>query len=93
MSTAFHDRQACLMRYGQKIPLNFQVRGQIETLKSKFQVYIAIAIEVALKDYFLALSSLNQPLSSCFSVFFSSNAVNLQLSGVQASRQATNSYR
>lgn len=82
-----------MARYGQKAHLSSQLRLNLENLARKFQVSIAIAAEGNLNGSFLAISSMNQNLSNCFSILFSVKAVNLELKHPACGNFIANSHR
>jgi hypothetical protein len=90
---AFQSRSVCVARYGQKANLSTQVRQNLEQLSKKYETCIALAAEVSLNGSFLALSSVNQNLSNCFSILFSAKAVNIELKHPASGNCIPNAHR
>lgn len=91
--SVFRTRTVCVSRYGQKAHLSPQVRQNLQQLSRKFSLSVALAVEVGLSNSFLALSSVNQNLSNCFSILFSAKAVNLELKNQASMNCVANAHR
>jgi hypothetical protein len=87
------NRRVCLARYGQKAALSESMRSLLEELSKKFELHVAIAVEVHLQSYFLSGSTQGQKLDNCFPFLFSPLAANLELKKAESSARIPGSYR
>lgn len=89
----FGDRTITIVRFGQKAALTERMHQLIQKLAEEFEINVALALEVSVDKSYLALSSVGEKFSSCFSVFHSIQAVNLSVAGTAAANKIPQSHR